>query len=94
MLIDGQATDETDARGRPVKGDTLLLLLNGGAGRVAFHLPQRSTPGGWMELVDTASAPSGAVRAQSVRLEAHSLVLLRYAPERRRREEPREPDAR
>ncbi|NIN50984.1 MAG: hypothetical protein GTN62_12885, partial [Gemmatimonadales bacterium] len=28
MLIPGEATDEVDERGRFIKGDTLLLLLN------------------------------------------------------------------
>ncbi len=30
MLIDGEATDEVDERGRPVSGRTVLLLMNGG----------------------------------------------------------------
>ena len=56
MLIHGEATDEKDERGRPIAGDTLLLLLNGGDRPRAFTLPQLGRPGAWHELVNTARA--------------------------------------
>ena len=37
MLIYGDATDETDDRGRPITGDTLLLLFNAGDDAVRLH---------------------------------------------------------
>src|ERR1043165_2579894 len=40
MLIYGEATDETDDRGRPIKGDTLLLVLNAAEQRVEFATPK------------------------------------------------------
>jgi glycogen operon protein len=84
MLIDGDATDETDARGRPVKGDTLLLLLNGGEHPVHFRLPTQETRGRWSELLDTADSSLHAVHAkEGVTVEPYSLVLLRYGRERR-----------
>jgi isoamylase len=85
MLIDGNATDETDARGRPVQGDTMLLLLNGGPHPVHFVLPAQETPGQWMRLVDTASDTQSfpALTEHAVTVEPHALVLLRYATERR-----------
>ena len=83
MLIDGRATDETDARGRPIEGDTLLLALNGGASARLFRLPKMETPGSWYELVRTASPERRVLRGEALHLAAHSLVLLRYGEERR-----------
>jgi isoamylase len=83
MLIDGRATDETDARGRPIEGDTLLLALNGGAGARYFRLPKMETNGSWYELVRTASPERRVLRGEALHLAAYSLVLLRYGEERR-----------
>ena len=84
MLISGEATDEVDDRGRPIRGDTLLLILNGGEGDCRFTLPQVHEEGFWMILLDSAheerhGPPDGA----SVTVAAHSLVLLRHGTERR-----------
>jgi glycogen operon protein len=77
MLIDGDATDETDGRGRPERGDTLLLLLNGGGSSVHFALPRAPEGGAWTELVDTANDGAvGAVGHVAV-LGPHSMRLLR-----------------
>ncbi|MGI9077018.1 MAG: glycogen debranching enzyme, partial [Gemmatimonadaceae bacterium] len=83
MLIDGDATDETDSRGRPIKGDTLLLLLNGGETDVDFQLPEMEKRGRWGELIDTAGRGRFSADAESIPLVAYSLVLLRYGVERR-----------
>jgi isoamylase len=88
MLIDGDATDETDARGRPSKGDTLLLLFNGGNAPVPFCLPPQEGRGQWTMFVNTvlntaAHAPRAVVDGDGVTLHPHSLVLLRYGRERR-----------
>jgi glycogen operon protein len=86
MLINGAATDETDDRGRPVRGDTLLLMLNGGPRDVAFALPSVPDDGTWFCLVDTSvdsvTRPQ-PVEEAPVTLAAHSLVLLRHGTERR-----------
>jgi glycogen operon protein len=39
MLIHGDATDETDDRGRAIKGDTMLLVLNASEAEVRFAVP-------------------------------------------------------
>jgi len=87
MLIDGEATDETDARGRPSKGDTLLVVLNGGPAPVRFALPPQEGRGQWAVMVNTAvntaardphTTPDGGVE-----LLPYTLVLLRYGRERR-----------
>ncbi|HEU4628318.1 MAG TPA: hypothetical protein VFS08_01185, partial [Gemmatimonadaceae bacterium] len=86
MLINGAATDETDDRGRPVRGDTLLLLLNGGDGDVPFALPEVPEAGGWFVLVNTVEGEGGdghAIRQGPVTLAAHSAMLLRHGSERR-----------
>jgi hypothetical protein len=86
MLIDGDATDETDARGRPSRGDTLLLLLNGGAGAAHFDLPLQGDRGHWTMLVNTVlntARDPYMVDSGGVTLHPFSMVLLRYGRERR-----------
>jgi isoamylase len=86
MLIHGDATDEVDERGRPVKGDTLLILMSNSPDEVDFRLPWIEQRGMWAELVDTnrrADDPAHAVRSECIRLVPYSLVLLRYGRERR-----------
>jgi glycogen operon protein len=85
MMIDGDATDETDARGRPVKGDTVLLLLNGGNHRVHFTLPAQEKPGNWMPLIDTSSETHvlSSREVTDVMLEPNSLMLFRFGVDRR-----------
>jgi glycogen operon protein len=82
MLIDGDATDETDARGRPIRGDTLLVLLNAGAKLVRFAIPAQNVAGRWAVLVDTAlpELPDTQLAASTTRvaLQPHSLMLLAY----------------
>jgi isoamylase len=85
MLIHGQATDEVDERGRPIFGDTLLLLLNGGHRSRLFTLPAMETSGVWQEVLNTARPETGAriVRTQAMNLVAHSLILLRFGEDLR-----------
>ena len=99
MLISGEAADETDDRGRPVKGDTMLLWLNGVFEPVTCALPvvadaasnaaPAGAPGGagagtWVTLLDTAADDDAPRPAEgSVVVQGFSLVLLRYGAERR-----------
>jgi len=83
MLIYGDATDETDDRGRPIKGETLLLLLNGGDQDLTFTLPAVNGGGIWAEMIDTAVRDLQVVTTGAVDLAAHSLMLLRYGENRR-----------
>jgi glycogen operon protein len=77
MLISGEATDEVDERGRLIKGDTLLLLLNSSNRSRYFTLPTLENPGTWTYLVHTARRGGGTVRGEGVQLVPHSLILLR-----------------
>jgi glycogen operon protein len=78
MLIRGAATDEVDDRGRSFEGETILLLVNGGARSHRFVLPAVPAPGLWEEVVNTARGGSRPVREGAVNLVAHSLMLLRH----------------
>ena len=81
VYLGGDALDEIDARGRPVRDDDFLMLFNAHDDAVPFTLPPFGGSG-WTVLLDTMreEAPSrdrvheaGAVYP----LEARSLVLLR-----------------
>jgi glycogen operon protein len=77
VLLRGEASDEIDDRGRPVAGETLLLLLNGGAEPCTFTLPQMGT---WRTLVNTGPGASRQRSGETCELRRHSLVLLRLLP--------------
>jgi len=80
MLIHGEASDEIDGRGRPVRGNTLLLLVNAQEAKQAFALPELTKPGHWLEVVNTAVGAHTAHGVRRVILAPFSLVLLNYLP--------------
>jgi isoamylase len=82
MLLHGQATDERDHRGRLVVGETLLLLLNASGRTIRFRLPALPDAGTWVQEVHTARPGSHVIKADTVPLVAHSLILLRYEEHR------------
>jgi glycogen operon protein len=82
MLIYGDATDETDDRGRPIEGETLLLLTNASDSPVCFTLPVIDERGVWTELIDTSRRDLDVVESQ-VEVGAFGLTLLRYGINRR-----------
>jgi isoamylase len=82
MLVPGEATDEVDERGRLIKGDTLLLLLNASGRSRYFTLPQLDEPGIWRDVANTARRTPRTVKGAGVQLVAQSLMLLCH--ERRR----------
>jgi glycogen operon protein len=83
MLINGQATDDSDERGRPIRDDTMLLLTNASDGEVKFVLPAVASDGMWAELIDTRRDELRMVSAGWVGMAPHSLVLLRFGRDRR-----------
>jgi len=83
MLISGEASDETDERGRPVRGDTMLLAVNAGAEGTTFALPVMPSPGAWVALVDTAADRPRVVEETMIDVAPYSLVLLRHSSDRR-----------
>jgi glycogen operon protein len=56
VLMVGDALEEVDERGRPVRGDTLLILLNGHHLEVPFALPAIGPETSWLRVVDTIAA--------------------------------------
>jgi glycogen operon protein len=82
-LVNGEATDDTDERGRPIRDDTMLLLTNARDEEVRFELPEIASEGRWAELVDTRGGRLRMIEAGWVGLAPHSLVLLRFGPDRR-----------
>jgi glycogen operon protein len=81
MLIHGEASDDVDERGRPNRGQTLLLLLNASSRAHQYALPKLAERGHWHEAVNTAQSAGRAPRRvprTGVNVAAHSLVLLWY----------------
>jgi isoamylase len=78
MFVAGSATNDQDERGRPVRGDTTLLLVNGGSRSRYFALPRLEGAGQWFEEINTARVDGARpLKAAGLNLVAHSLVLLR-----------------
>ncbi len=83
MLIYGEATDETDDRGRPVKGETMLLLMNASENIVTFVTPTIDGEGIWAEIIDSAHRELRVVNTGHVEVDPFGLVLLRFGENRR-----------
>ena len=82
MYLPGDALEEYDDQGRPLRDDTYLLLLNAHHEEVPFTIPRGSTSMRWEPVVDTWYA--GAKRddgryylgGEPYPLQGRSLVLL------------------
>jgi glycogen operon protein len=82
ILIDGEATDDVDERGRLEIGDTLLILMNGGERPCSFQLPELVEPGRWEVLIHTAQKGAAAPSGPALAVPAHTLILLRHGAPR------------
>ncbi|HEY2405699.1 MAG TPA: glycogen debranching protein GlgX [Polyangiaceae bacterium] len=78
MLVPGEASDEVDERGRPNRGQTLLLLLNASNRARHFKMPPVPGDGHWQELVNTAQQTHRVPKGDAINVAPHSLVLLCY----------------
>jgi isoamylase len=76
MYVPGEANDEVDELGRPVQGDTLLLLLNASSRPSHFRLPEVKGADTWELTLSTAKPGSRTIRREAVNLTPHSLNLL------------------
>jgi glycogen operon protein len=82
IRLAGDLMHEVDERGEPIKGDTLLLLLNHHWEEVPFTLPETSGGDVWQTMVDTAEPDRPLpVKVRPAReaypLYGRSLALLR-----------------
>ena len=88
VLMVGDALDDIDERGRPVRGDTLLILLNAHPEETPFTLPSIGPRTAWLRVIDTIAArveecryPGGATYP----LQGRTLALFVLNMERRER---------
>jgi isoamylase len=80
MLLIGDAITETDSRGQPIVGETLLVLFNAHHEPIPFKLPKMPRVKRWEALLDTAHPeirPHQPVRITEYPLDARSVVVLR-----------------
>jgi glycogen operon protein len=79
----GDAIIETDAKGRPIEDDTLLVLLNAHHEPLAFTLPAHKRGVRWQPILDTSfqagtERPVTALKGgERYTLEARSIAVLR-----------------
>ncbi len=78
MLIHGEASDELDERGRPNRGQTLLLWFNAGNRARTATLPTMREVGRWYEIVNTAQPTHRVPRGREVSVAPHSMVMVSY----------------
>ncbi|HWC02997.1 MAG TPA: glycogen debranching protein GlgX [Methylomirabilota bacterium] len=85
LRLAGDAIEEVDESGQPIRDDTFLLLLNAHHEPVEFVLPAHRARVRWELLIDTRDwmAPARAFRAgEQYTVEARSLALLRLRASR------------
>jgi glycogen operon protein len=88
VLIVGDALDDVDEQGRPVRGDTLLILLNADHDEVPFALPTISAKASWLRVIDTIAPHVEDCRyptGNTYRLLGRTLVVFTLSAERRER---------
>ena len=94
VLMVGNALDEVDERGRQVRGDTLLILLNAHHDVVPFALPTITDGTVWMRTIDTIEpyVPERRfVGGERYPLQGRTTVVFVLRSEQRRRStEPNE----
>lgn len=88
VRLAGDLIGEIDDRGEPIKGDTLLLLLNAHFEKLDFSLPQPRPEHQWELLFDTAltdADPALVPTTAPYPLQARSVALLRARPDEPKR---------
>jgi isoamylase len=80
LRLDGDLIGEVDERCEPIKGDTVLLLLNAHHENIMFKLPDPVDQAFWQPLMDTAQFPGRLSDTQGgaqYELFGRSVALLR-----------------
>ena len=79
MRLNGESIDEVDERGRPIVGDTLLVLLNSQPERVSFRIPRHKPSERWIPYMDTSLTsvpPEPLSHKDNYALQGRSVVVL------------------
>ena len=85
VFLNGDAIDEPDGRGEPIRGDSFLLLFNADDENLTFTLPPARYGGQWAMVLDTArpeldEETADRVKAdQSISVSTRSVQVLRRA---------------
>lgn len=77
MRLDGDAVDEVNDEGQPLRDDTVLVLFNAAREPVDFSLPDAGSAGSWHLVFDTADETVG--RRDVIgryRLRDHTVAIL------------------
>ncbi len=87
VRLAGDAIEEKDRKGRPIRGDTLMLLLNAHHEALPFVLPAHRDGARWEPLIDTSRQNGGADAkplhgGEPYQLAARTLAVLRLYPQR------------
>ncbi len=80
VRLAGDVMNETDERGEPIIGDTLLMLINAHWEEIHFTLPKTRDEHVWQTMIDTresATSPSVFKGGDYFKLYGRSLALLR-----------------
>jgi len=82
LRLAGDTLDDWDEHGEPLKGETLLILINAHHEKIPFILPAHKRGTRWEPLVDTSvMKPHGMVRGGTAYpLEGRSLTVLCLIP--------------
>ncbi len=91
MRLSGDAIEEKDERGRPIRDESLLVLLSAHSEPVPFVLPAHRPGTRWLMVFDTACngerRPNPLSRGgRTYDLQAHSAAIFRLASKGERRE--------
>jgi glycogen operon protein len=80
VRLAGDLIGDTDGRGEPIRGDTLLLLLNAHHEEISFTVPAAKVEHQWECLIDTAEPGNELIRLEPGSqhpLQGRSFVLFR-----------------
>jgi glycogen operon protein len=80
VRLAGDLIGDVDERGEPIKGDTLLILLNAHHEELPFQMPQTLPSQQWELVFDTASPEAQAARTEGEHaypLQGRSVALFR-----------------
>ncbi|MEX1021993.1 MAG: glycogen debranching protein GlgX [Dehalococcoidia bacterium] len=85
LRLAGDAIEEMDPEGRPIVGDTLLVLFNAGHEDEEFRLPLHGRSARWQLVIETAESRRGRWPARDrFLIPARSLAVLRHVKGQRR----------